>query len=65
MDYSDNISSIFKSLRDSKGYVVLEEAYLYKYTNEELDDLMDTMGELSRKARSQPSTLTSSIKFTK
>lgn len=65
MDYSDKISAILEPLRDAKGYVVIEEGTLYKYSTEELEDLLDSIGEFSRKARGLPSALTSSIKFTK
>ena len=65
MDYSDRIDAIFENLRDSKGYVIIEESDLYKYTTEELDDLLDQMGEYSRKERGMAHALTSSVKFTK
>lgn len=65
MDYSDELSKKFEELRDSKGYVVLEENTFYKYKSDELEDLLDALGEASKKARGLGHTVTSSVKFTK
>ena len=65
MEYSDAISTVFERLRDPKGYVVIDQSSAYKYTTEELEDLLDDLGELSRKARNLSTAITSSVKFAK
>ena len=65
MEYSDAISTVFERLRDSKGYIVIDQNTVHKYTTEELEDLLDDLGELSRKARNLSSAVTSSVKFAK
>jgi len=65
MEYSDAISTVFERLRDSRGYIVIDQGTVHKYTTDELEDILDGLGELSRKARGLPHQITSSVKFTK
>lgn len=64
MEFSQDLKTVFDKLKDSKGYVLLDESTLYKYTTDELEDLLDLMGELSRKARGMAHSITSAVKFT-
>lgn len=64
MEFSHGLKTVFDKLKDSKGYVVLDESTLHKYTTDELEDLLDLMGELSRKARGLTHSITSAVKFT-
>jgi hypothetical protein len=42
-----------ENLKDDNGFVVIKGIDMYKYMTEELEDLIDDMGEQSKKQKGQ------------
>lgn len=65
MEISQELKTVLDKLTDSNGLIALEEATAYKYITEELEDILDSLGEQSQKSRGLPQPITSSVKFHK
>lgn len=65
MEISTDLRKVFDKLTDRDGCLVLNDNNFYKYASEELEDLVDDIGELSRQARGVRYVSTSSVKFNK
>lgn len=65
MEISIFARTVFDKLKDPKGYVSMDEYTLHKHKTEELEDLLDLLGEQSMKARGLKHPVTSSVKLTK
>jgi hypothetical protein len=65
MEVVSSVATIFENLKDDNGFVVIKGIDMYKYMTEELEDLIDNMGEQSKKQRGQKHADTSSVKVNK
>lgn len=65
MDISYTLKTVLERLADTNGIVALDEPTLHKNNSEDFEDLLDAIGELSKKARGLSQVITSSVKLTK